>query len=77
MKERILHHLYLLGTQRLCRQLLLDGLDLTDVTTHAEVFLDLPMTVIRGYEVQLQVQPSASAPFAQGGLDVCMDGLGG
>ena len=77
VEERILHHFHLLGTKGLGSQFLLEGLDLTDVTAHAEVFLHASMTVVHGDEVQLQVQPSAAALFAQGGFDIGMDGLGG
>ena len=56
MEERVLHHLHLLGTEGLLSQFIFDGLQLTDVSAHTEILLQLSLVVVEGDEVELQVQ---------------------
>ena len=72
VQEGILYHLYLLGTDGLLFQLGLNHLDIADVTTHTEVFLDLPV-LIGGDEVQLHIQGHSVLP-AEVDLHVFVEG---
>ena len=69
MQEGVLHNFHLLSADGFLCQLCLNGLDLTDVTTHAEILYNFPI-LIGGNEVHLQIHGNAFPAYI--GLDVCV-----
>ena len=68
VEEGILHHLYLLGAERLLGQFLLDTLQFADVTAHAEILFHPAGFVVIGDEVELQMDSLIVLP-----ADRCLD----
>ena len=74
VEECVFHHFHLLGAQCLCRKFLLNRLDLTDVTAHAEVLFHVSLPVVYRDEVELQEETVAGI-IAEDSLDLRVNGL--